>query len=1626
LCSLLKAKISNLESERLSARAQRAALQAPATAISQPGDAGHISPPSLPSNDPASTEASRLLKGVEGQLNGYKEAGTPEPEAPKTGLAGDVGAGFSGHSQGPVAKHGARGVRAPLPPVVPIQARLELPGGGLGPGSGAGLGAGSGAGLGADSGTGLGAGLGAGLGRALMPTLSQEMASWLASGAAPLLTDGASVMATSPSSAAASELDAVIVGRPLGLNLDIAGDSGEAAVQHGEALKAPAGLEGGLEGGLERGLGEAGTEASVLEDIAAAKVSISPTVTLTSLLEAHALDAEREGPVDGIGASGRSSSEARVDVDRASGDEKPEGEESEEDVPIAKFRKTSVSAKDDVQERERKETGSLVSRTEARERHGEAPEEDGSGEEHRANTAEDNQPLLQEEVQMEQGVTKENEDGQLEPKEDGKKFEDERKEQAAVEEPAQTALVAPPMPEQVKEQEVQVKEHEVQVKDQEVQDSVQTESLPGLERVRGNGGEEGVTQEVSLPAIEQGMESLGFSKAPAEPGTVSSEQRPVLEQSVKVGPDVEQRQAHANETAPPPRVSEDGNEDLKAGASLRADTQSQDGLPASPVEGEGRELAGAVRAGGMQEHENEVVHRLEDEAEAAGMREPDRKQAQEAILHQPDAGIAGAAESPALLAPSQGQNAAPLEDMKRVLERVPAEVVRRGGSVSREGGAAGPVERSPEEESSDPEQKLRQGVQLEPAAVERGEPDRTVVGGADEFLGTPVEEKDREVQGEGVAESQGTGGVGPEERRDIVYTDAGLPVELDRNEASEVDGSELETPGSGEELKEGGRSSLEGETASVKSVDHCVGVLSAEGERNAHEPPLESENAEGVLGEKDDANEVRVSNADLHGDAETCADGTEERSGSPNSEEGRRRDTGMAEDSNGIEGPPIASGVEEQTGIQVLPRERPGMESELEVGGAGSMERMAEMGQQGSKVERESADQKIGAQETGWRDEEALQKEQETFLNQSAGLRPPLRLVMEESPVERVDQGLSSVERFNQGLDTSLEQVPEDVPQKRLFASEVSPPSAEPVARSLDLNEQAVDDVSGGGVSMPKPVLDLNQEPPEVGADLPTDWRTAGGLDLAGAAQGGLNAKSEGAMHSAESAPFGAAEQTRAQSTGPDLEAGLAGAYVDAEVTSPGDQEAGFRRWVESKTRMREETETENWAGPTMLEAVGRGASEVGKRRATREEGGEVAGSREGPRVQQTSALAEVEELAEAATGPQRFEGAAVDTKSEGQTVEAPDEGAIEGGLEKRGEFEGRGASEGAERKGAVKTKRQREGEEPQEVGADKGEGIHQGEKRKAGEALEGEVSKKLKTEAGERASNELEGEGHNTAETEAGVRDLEEVKEENEAGTGGTAQSVEVEVEGDKSSPTSESEVRSGGKKTKARGPLKGTALARAVKAQKAAEKRAALGAEPQGGEKEQVLEKKGGGKKKGGSNTAPARAALAAKLLRQAQQRAAAKEKARTPGGTTDDDVSIADTGDDVSIADPGVPPSPPVEYDTPEEEPEVLLEGPGGSKEGPVELPRAEKAVWQQTHLKIDTGEEGGSREASPAGGPRTARKGGSRPQPGGVMALCKEVVLNLSAHRAGHLFKDIDYTVRRARFVRFSQYPLTARK
>jgi hypothetical protein len=179
-------------------------------------------------------------------------------------------------------------------------------------------------------------------------------------------------------------------------------------------------------------------------------------------------------------------------------------------------------------------------------------------------------------------------------------------------------------------------------------------------------------------------------------------------------------------------------------------------------------------------------------------------------------------------------------------------------------------------------------------------------------------------------------------------------------------------------------------------------------------------------------------------------------------------------------------------------------------------------------------------------------------------------------------------------------------------------------------------------------------------------------------------------------------------------------------------------------------------------------------------------------------------------------------------------------------------------------------------------------------------------------------------------------------------------------------------------------------------------------------------------GSNTGPARAALAAKLLRQAQQRAAVKEKARTPGGTTDDDVSIAD--DDVSVGDPGDPPSLPVEYDTPEEgeEPEVLLEGPGGSGEGKMVPPRAEKAGWQQTHLKIDTGEGGGSREASPAGGPRTARKGGSRPQPGGVMALCKEVVLNLSAHRAGHLFKDIDYTVRRARFLRFSQYPLTARK
>ncbi len=155
-----------------------------------------------------------------------------------------------------------------------------------------------------------------------MPTLSQEMASWLASGDAPLLTDEAEVLDASPQGGGSETLTALpeggavldMEGRPSELNMDI-----------------------------DEHLSVSGGESAHLAQAADVKADVSPTVTPTSLLEAHALHSREEDA--SLKEESMLKGERLLKEERTPREGSEMEAESEEDVPIASFKKTLLEAK---------------------------------------------------------------------------------------------------------------------------------------------------------------------------------------------------------------------------------------------------------------------------------------------------------------------------------------------------------------------------------------------------------------------------------------------------------------------------------------------------------------------------------------------------------------------------------------------------------------------------------------------------------------------------------------------------------------------------------------------------------------------------------------------------------------------------------------------------------------------------------------------------------------------------------------------------------------------------------------------------------------------------------------------------------------------------------------------------------------------------------------------------------------------------------------------------------------------------------------------------------------------------------------------------------------------------------
>ncbi|GAQ81513.1 hypothetical protein KFL_000820200 [Klebsormidium nitens] len=632
-------------------------------------------------------------------------------------------------------------------------------------------------------------------------------------------------------------------------------------------------------------------------------------------------------------------------------------------------------------------------------------------------------------------------------------------------------------------------------------------------------------------------------------------------------------------------------------------------------------------------------------------------------------------------------------------------------------------------------------------------------------------------------------------------------------------------------------------------------------------------------------------------------------------------------------------------------------------------------------------------------------------VDQGAPATPTLRLVMEESPgnVGSHDAG-ASLETQKPDALSELELNSGAAFPKRLFDAPPLP------RRGLDLNADAVDDVTGpfddvtGDVmGLGKPVLDLNQEPQEAallkeGGALGGELRTGGEVAAASEGGGDGGAESErGVMYSAESAPSAVVDQSVVQRVVAD--GFVTGGDGEGEGTSP---VVGLR---ESEEIAEEE--------------MGRGRAEV--------EGVEDA-QRRG--TSEANAVGKSEERAgvpEDSAGQSRARGTRVGEKATGVLEGALDVSALVG-TPKEDDIVG---EDEVKREGALTTAES------------------SGSKRKLVGEAEVENAKRVRTEIAEPGVGVGRKEATAPFDLNAPVADvsidagdegiasvadvsLEPGGEETVGGgapEGGLEMGGVIDIRSTSEGPTESESKAIAGAKGKV---LKGTALARAVKAQRAAERKAALEAERQGGgeenedgEKVEEVSESGGksaSKKKGGaSNTGPARAALAAKLLSKAQRRAAINERGGTPDSTAgtpsprDADVSTPLGSEAADAVDSDDPPSPPVEYDSPDDEGDVVFEG--VSNQGPMQPPEPGAALkgapeqgatpplekgWEKK-LKIETGEGEGSREVSPAGGgsAKSARKGGSRTQPGGVMALCKEVVLSLSAHRAGHLFRDIDY-------------------
>lgn len=677
-------------------------------------------------------------------------------------------------------------------------------------------------------------------------------------------------------------------------------------------------------------------------------------------------------------------------------------------------------------------------------------------------------------------------------------------------------------------------------------------------------------------------------------------------------------------------------------------------------------------------------------------------------------------------------------------------------------------------------------------------------------------------------------------------------------------------------------------------------------------------------------------------------------------------------------------------------------------------------------------------------------------VDEGAPAPPTLRLVMEASPgdVYSHDGGAFL---YTQKPDAfpSTELNSEASFPKRLFDTSPLPPGG------LDLNADAVDDAMGpfddvtaDVMGVGKPVLDLNQEPQE--AALLKEGGTLGGKVLAGgavaaASDGGGNGDAEsegGVMYSAESAPSGAIDQSVVQKVGGcGIAAGVDG---DGEGTSPvlGLREIeGEKEEMEAEVEQgRERFDEVNADGNPELakeQAVGTAEEREGLLEDTAAQSGAEGGggevglrkSNEGPPVTSTPEIGPVEGTTQG------------EDDREGERVMDRNDGAREGHVE--------GASNAGISEGPSEIQvPTRMGEKDEDgSGASPKSAESSGSKRKSEEAEVGVAKRAKKETDGGIAKKEALAPFDLNApvadvSTEAGG-DIADVSTEpggGEVASGGATEGASepwgvIDIRSVSEGAT-ESEAKQAKGVAGAKGKaLRGTALARAVKAQRAAERKAALEAEMQAGgeenedgEKEEEVSETGGksaGKQKGGaSNTGPARAALAARLLSKAQRRAAAKERGGTPDSTVETpsprnaDVSTPLGSDATCGIDSDDPPSPPVEYDSPDDEPEFVPEG--GSDQGPIQPPEpgvAPEGVTEQgatpplekgweKKLKIETGEGEGSREVSPAGGgsAKSVRKGGSRTQPGGVMALCKEVVLSLSAHRAGHLFKDIDYEVR----------------